>query len=54
MQVVVEHGREEVVSRGDRVHVAGEVEVERLEGGRLAVAAPGRSSLIPNVGPIEA
>ena len=47
MEVVVEHGREDVVRGGHRVHVAGEVEVERLEGDGLAVAAAGGSALDP-------
>ena len=46
-QVVVDHRRERVVRRGDRVHVAGEVEVERLERHHLAVAAARGTALDP-------
>ena len=45
VQVVVEEGGDQVVRRGDRVDVAGEVEVEVLHGHDLAVAAAGRAAL---------
>ena len=45
MQVVVEHGRQHVVGGCHGVHVAGEVEVQRLEGHGLAVAPAGRPAL---------
>ncbi len=45
VEVVVEHGRQEVVGGGDGVHVPGEMEVERLERHRLAVPASRRAAL---------
>ncbi len=45
MEMVVEHGRQHVVGGGHGVHVAGEVEVQRLEGHCLAVAPARRASL---------
>ena len=45
VQVVVQHRGELVVRRGDRVHVAGQVQVQQLERHRLAVAAAGRAAL---------
>ncbi|CAB4798185.1 unannotated protein [freshwater metagenome] len=45
VEVVVEHGREHVVRRGDGVEVAGEVQVEQLHWDDLAVAAAGRATL---------
>ncbi len=50
VEVVVEHGGEGVVGGGDRMHVAGQVEVERLERRGLAVAAAGGASLDPEGG----
>ena len=47
VQVIVEHRREQVVRRGHRVHVAGQVQVQRLERHRLAVAAARRAALDP-------
>ena len=47
VDVRVEHRRAEVVSRGDRVHVASQVKVEQLHGHDLAVAASGSTSLDP-------
>ena len=45
VEVVVDDGRQRVVGGRHRVHVAGQVEVERLERRGLAVAAAGRSAL---------
>ena len=45
LDVVVQHGRQQVVGRADGVEVAGEVEVDVLHGHHLGVAAPGRASL---------
>ena len=51
VDVVVHHGGKEVVGRRDCVQVAGEVEVEVLEGHDLAVAAACRTALDPEGGP---
>lgn len=45
VQVVVDHRGEQVVGRGDRVEVAGEVEVEPLHRDDLAVAPAGGAAL---------
>ena len=45
VEVVVEHRRQQVVGRRDRVEVAGEVQVEQLHRDHLAVAAAGRAAL---------
>ena len=45
MDVAVEHGREEVVGRGDGVEVTGEVQVDLLHGDHLRVPSAGRSTL---------
>ena len=45
-----EHGRQQVVRGGDRVDVAGEVEVEVLHRHDLGVAAAGRAALDPEHG----
>ena len=47
VQVVVEHRGQHVVRGGDRVHVTGQVQVQRLERDDLAVAAAGRAALDP-------
>jgi hypothetical protein len=47
LHVVVDHRRQEVVGGGDGVHVAGEVQVQRLHGDDLAVAAAGGAALDP-------
>ena len=47
VDVVVDHGRQQVVRRGDRVEVAGEVKIEPLHRHHLAVAASGRAALDP-------
>ncbi len=41
VDLVVDHGREQVVRGGDRVHVTREVQVQPLHGHDLAVAAAG-------------
>ena len=43
--MVVQHGAEQVVCRGDRVHVAGEVQVDVLHRHDLRIAAAGRAAL---------
>ena len=45
VEMVVEQRREQVVRRGDRVEVAGEVQVQDLHRDDLAVAAAGRPAL---------
>src|SRR5919112_679720 len=45
VEVVVDHGGELVVGLGDRVDVAGEVQIERLHRHDLAVAAPRGAAL---------
>ena len=45
LQVVVQHGAQQVVGCGDRVHVAGEVQVDVLHRHNLRVAAAGRAAL---------
>ncbi len=45
VNMVVDHGREQVVGRGDGVEVAGHVQVELLHGHNLAVAAARRAAL---------
>ena len=45
LQVVVQHGAEQVVRRGDRVHIAGEVQVDVLHRDDLRPAAAGRAAL---------
>ena len=45
LDVVVEHGGQQVVGRADGVEVAGEVEVDVLHGDDLGVAAAGRAAL---------
>ena len=47
VDVVVDERRREVVRGADRVHVAGQVEVEVLHRDDLAVAAAGRAALDP-------
>ncbi len=47
VEVVVHHGRQEVVGRGDGVEVAGQMEVQGLERDHLAVATSGGSPLDP-------
>ena len=42
---VVDHGGQQVVRCGHRVHIAGQVQVERLHRHDLAVAASGRAAL---------
>jgi hypothetical protein len=44
VEVVVEHGTQQVVRRRDGMHVAGEVQVEHLHRHDLAVAAAGRAA----------
>src|SRR6185437_7670683 len=51
VDVVVEHRGQQVVGRRDGVHVAGQVQVERLHGDDLAVPAPGRAALDAERGP---
>ena len=46
-EMVVEHGRAEVVRRADGVDVAGEVQVDVFHGDDLRVAAAGRAALDP-------
>ena len=46
-EVRVDHRREQVVGRADRVDVAGEVEVHVLHGHDLRVAGAGRAALDP-------
>ena len=43
--MVVEHGAEQVVRRGDGVHIAGEVQVDVLHRDNLCVAAAGCAAL---------
>ena len=50
VEVVVHHGRQEVVGRRHGMQVAGQVEVEVLEGDHLAVAASGGAALDPEGG----
>ncbi len=50
VEVVVEHGGQQVVGRADGVHVAGEVEVDVLHGHDLGVAAAGRPALHAEAG----
>ena len=45
VDVVVEHGRQEVVGQLDGVEIAGEMEVDVLHGHDLGVAAAGRPAL---------
>ena len=45
VEAVVHHRGDLVVRRGDRVHVAGQVQVEQLERDRLGVAAARRAAL---------
>ena len=45
LQMVVQHGTEQVVGRGDGVHVAGKVEVNVLHGNDLRIAAAGGAAL---------
>ena len=45
LHVVVEHGAEQIVRRGDRVHVAGEVQIDVLHRNDLRVAAACRAAL---------
>ena len=45
IEVGIEHGRAQVVGGGDRMHVAGQVQVEQLHRHDLAVAAAGRAAL---------
>src|SRR6185295_5469608 len=45
VDVVVDHRGQQVVGRRDGVHVAGQVQVERLHGDNLAVPAAGRAAL---------
>ena len=47
VEVVVDHRRQHVVGRGDRVHVAGQVQVQGLERDHLAVPAAGGAALDP-------
>ena len=51
VDVVVEHGGEQVVRRAYGVEVAGEVEVDVLHGYDLGVAAAGRAALYAEHGP---
>ena len=44
-EMVVEHGRAQIVGRGDGVDIAGEVEVDVLHRHDLGIAAPGRPAL---------
>ncbi len=53
VDVVVDHGRQQVVGRGDGVDVAGHVEVELLHRHDLAVAAAGRAALDAEGGPLR-
>jgi hypothetical protein len=50
-QVVVQHGAEQIVRCGDRVHVAGEMEVELLHRHHLAVASTGGAAFDAQRGP---
>ena len=43
--MVVDHGRQQIVGRGDGVDVAGHVQIELLHGHDLAVAAAGSAAL---------
>jgi hypothetical protein len=45
MQMVVDHRCEQIVRRGDRVEIAGEMEVDVLHRHDLRIAAPGRTAL---------
>src|SRR5215510_6432972 len=45
VDVVVDHGSEQVVRRRDRVEVTGEVEVDVLHRNDLSIAAAGRAAL---------
>ena len=45
LDVVVQHGRQEIVGRADGVEVPGEMEVDVLHGHHLGVAASGRAAL---------
>ena len=47
VEMVVHHGGQQVVRRSHRVEVAGEVQVQVLEGDDLAVAATGGATLDP-------
>ena len=51
VDVVVEHRRQQIVRRRDRVEVAGEVEVDVLHRHDLRVAAAGRAALDAEAGP---
>ncbi len=45
MEVIVEHRGEQIVRRGDRVEIAGEVQVDLVHRDHLRVAAAGRAAL---------
>jgi hypothetical protein len=47
MQVVVQHGREQVVRRGDGVKITGEVQVDLVHGDHLRVSTAGRAAFDP-------
>ena len=51
VDVVVDHGGQEIVRRGDGVEVAGEMQVDVLHGHHLGVAAAGRAPLHAEAGP---
>ena len=51
VDVVVEHGGQQVVGRADGVQIAGEVQVDVLHGHHLRIAAAGRAALDAEHGP---
>ena len=44
MEVIVQHGRQQVVRGGNRVEIAGEMQVDLIHGDHLGVAAAGRTA----------
>ena len=53
MDVIVDRRGQQVVGGGDRVEIAGELEVDRVRGLDLAGPAAGRPPLRPKTGPID-
>ena len=51
LQVVVDHGAQQVVGGGDGVHIAGEVQVDVLHGDHLGITAAGGAALHAEHGP---
>ena len=45
LNVIVQHGRQEVVCRADGVEIPGEMEVDILHGYHLSITAAGRTTL---------